>query len=76
METRIHDGHVIEYNERRMVLSVRDEKLDKNVDVHWTSYWGEVPSLIPQPNEAVELVYNGTEACPHLLAARPKRGVL
>ncbi len=73
MDTRVHQGRVLEFNERNMVIRVHDEKLGKEVEIHWTSYWSEVPGRPPSPDEIIELVYNGTEAAPRLLAARPRK---
>jgi hypothetical protein len=74
MNTWIHDGRALSFNENTLVLRVRDEKLQEDVEVHWTSYWGDIPALVPRRNEPLELVYTGTPEKPRLLAARPKRG--
>ncbi len=71
MNTCVHQGCVLGYDNSTMALSVWDEDDQRQMYLHWTSYWGNVPGLVPQRDEPIELVYQVNPKGLSLIGGRP-----
>ncbi len=71
VKTWTHTGSTVGFDRPNLLLTIHDKVTNKDVQLHWTSYHGDVPSLVPEPGDALTLVYKGTKANPVILLARP-----